>query len=361
MATMSKALVSEKFTQGEAIDLSHHLSKVSRERAISPLKGLQKYFGKPGIISLAGGLPNPAYFPFDSISADTLIPPSFATSADSEKKGPFSWIWGLFSNRKDATSPITIPKYPKDPTDLNLATALQYGLSRGLPQLQQVVHEFTRTVYKPAYSNFTTMVHTGNTDGWMKAALTLCNPGEGILASAWTYPSAMATILPHGISPVPVSMDGQGMRSDSLRTTLAGWDEGARGMPRPHVLYIIPVGQNPTGATMLAQRKKEIYDICVEFDVIIVEDDPYYFLQEGPYTPPSERSRKKLVLDDEEYIASLAPSFLACVYSEVRTPPSLPDILSRFDYQGRVVRLDSFSKVSHNLHICQTDPASFDQ
>ena len=53
-------------------------------------------------------------------------------------------------------------------------------------------------------------------------------------------------------------------------------------------------------------------------DIIIVEDDPYYFLQEGPYTLPSERSGKfeKPALDDsdEEYIASLAPSFLSYVY-----------------------------------------------
>jgi len=81
---------------------------------------------------------------------------------------------------------------------------------------------------------------------------------------------------------------------------------------------------------MLAQRKKEIYDICIEFDIIIVEDDPYYFLQEGPYTLPSERSGKSKDMafshSDEEYIASLAPSFLS------------------FDYQGRVIRLDTFSK-----------------
>ena len=52
-------------------------------------------------------------------------------------------------------------------------------------------------------------------------------------------------------------------------------------------------------------------------DIIIVEDDPYYFLQEGPYTLPSERSGKFEDLafndSDEEYIASLAPSFLSYV------------------------------------------------
>jgi aromatic amino acid aminotransferase I len=166
-----------------------------------------------------------------------LIPESFSTSVDSVKKGPFSWIWALFSNTKDSsTSPISIPKYSKDPVDLNLATTLQYSLASGHPQLQQVVHEFTRTVYKPAYSNFTTMIDIGSTDGWNKSFLTLCNPGEGVLTSAWTYPSAIAEILPYGSSPVPVPMDGQGMRSDSLRIILAEWDEGARRMPR----YILP-------------------------------------------------------------------------------------------------------------------------
>lgn len=78
-------------------------------------------------------------------------------------------------------------------------------------------------------------------------------------------------------------------------------------------------------------RKKEIYDICVEFgvlllffscrkrvnlhcvDVIICEDDPYYFLQEGIYVPKAQRKAAKKIssLDDaEHYLANLEKSFL---------------------------------------------------
>lgn len=39
----------------KAVDLSHHLSDLSRARAVSPLKGLARYFERPDIISLAGG------------------------------------------------------------------------------------------------------------------------------------------------------------------------------------------------------------------------------------------------------------------------------------------------------------------
>lgn len=58
------------------------------------------------------------------------------------------------------------------------------------------------------------------------------------------------------------------------------------------------------------ERKQEIYDICVEFDVLIAEDDPYYFLQEGPYVRKTERSTSVQFNSDKEYLSHLAPSFL---------------------------------------------------
>ena len=81
----------------------------------------------------------------------------------------------------------------------------------------------------------------------------------------WTYPSAMFAMIPYGIEPVPVAMDSQGIRSDMLHKLLSEWDEGAHNMPRyvisksidmpqrltlfsPHVMYTVPVGQNPSGA-----------------------------------------------------------------------------------------------------------------
>lgn len=201
------------------------------------------------------------------MKADILNYDSYTPKPATESQGPLSWILSLFSgNDSSSTIPITVPKYPEHPDDVNLASALQYGLAKGIPQLQQIIAEFTATIFRPGYSNHTIQLHVGNTDGWAKIVSTLCNPGEGILVSEWTYPSALETTNPLGISPVPVSMDGQGMNSAALREVLSGWDEAARGMPRyiffhylpiytylkvvsrPHVMYIVPVGQNPTGA-----------------------------------------------------------------------------------------------------------------
>ncbi|KAJ2931572.1 hypothetical protein H1R20_g5414, partial [Candolleomyces eurysporus] len=122
-------------------------------------------------------------------------------------------------------------------------------MASGHPKLRELAKEITDKVFRPAYSNYAVLAHLG----------------EGVLTSVWTYPSALACMRPHNIKPVPVAMDGEGIRVDALRDLLLSWDAEARGMPRPHVMYTIPVGQNPTGATEGAARKKDIYDVCVEF------------------------------------------------------------------------------------------------
>ncbi|GLB33773.1 putative aminotransferase class I and II [Lyophyllum shimeji] len=254
----------ETHSKHQSVDLSHHLSQVSRARTIPRLKGLHRYFGKPGVISLVGGLPHPDYLPFASVGGDALLPDSFPFTVPKQPSS-LSWVWSLFSGSETKTTPFQIPKYSITPKELNLAEALQYGMTSGMPFLQTVVS---------------------------------------------------------------IPMDGRGMKSDSLRTLISEWDECARGMPRPHILYTIPVGQNPTGITTENTRKQEIYAICVEFDIIIVEDDPYYSLQQGPYVPPADRSIycSGVADEDDEFIAHLAPSYL------------------RFDHQVRVIRLDTFSK-----------------
>lgn len=43
-------------------------------------------------------------------------------------------------------------------------------------------------------------------------------------------------------------------------------------------MYINPTGANPTGVILSTERKKEIYNIACKYNLIILEDDPYYFL-----------------------------------------------------------------------------------
>ena len=82
---------------------------------------------------------------------------------------------------------------------------------------------------------------------------------------------------------------------------------------RPRVLYTVPTAQNPTGAVMTMQRKREIYAICKVYDIIILEDDPYQFLQYP---------------EDQDNVPGMdvEPGYL------------------HLDTDGRVIRIDSFAK-----------------
>lgn len=48
-------IIREDKEERKAIDMSHHLSELSKARPVSPLKGLARYFGKPGILMFGGG------------------------------------------------------------------------------------------------------------------------------------------------------------------------------------------------------------------------------------------------------------------------------------------------------------------
>lgn len=97
------------------------------------------------------------------------------------------------------------------------------------------------------------------------------------------------------------------------------------------------MGHNPTGGVLPVRRRKELYAICQKYDVIIVEDDPYWYLQYPSADRAEARSRQKpeptaqvppapAKSSGYEFIDSLVPSFLS------------------IDVDGRVVRLDTFSK-----------------
>ncbi|KAF9522349.1 pyridoxal phosphate-dependent transferase [Crepidotus variabilis] len=306
-------------------DPTHHLSRMSKSRKVSPVQGLHKFLGTPGLISLSGGLPNPEYFPFGTLTAEVSTATKFSegndTTASHKPPRLADWFWSFFpsSNGSEMTSSITVPKYANrsQPDALQLSTALQYSSARGLPLLNSLCREITAKVHSPAAlcdpSNILgasrdILLTTGNTDAWIKCVQTFCNPREAVLCDDWTFSTSLEGMRPYQVGAVPVKMDSQGMCSTDLREILEAWNETERGYQRPHVMYIVPIGQNPTGSTMGSLRKQEIYQVCVEYDILIIEDDPYFFLQFNRYCPPSERLELKNT--DESYIQSLSPSFL---------------------------------------------------
>ncbi|CAB1345400.1 unnamed protein product, partial [Coregonus sp. 'balchen'] len=89
-------------------------------------------------------------------------------------------------------------------------------------------------------------------------------------------------LQPLGCNLINVPSDQHGMIPGGLKEVLSRWDPAdvhKPHSPAPRVLYTIPNGGNPTRASMTTQRKREIYELARQYDLLINEDDPYYFLQ----------------------------------------------------------------------------------
>ena len=189
-----------------------------------------------------------------------------------------------------------------------------------------VVSNTCQIIHHPPYSDWQCTLSAGSTYAWDTALRLFCERGDYIMLEEYTFASAAETAWPLGLKAAAIAIDEQGLIPEAMDDLLSNWDEKTRGARKPFVLYTIPTGQNPTGATQSAERRKAVYKVAQKHDVIIVEDEPYYFLQMQPYVgqdapaPPPPANH-------EEFIKSLVPSFLS------------------LDTDGRVVRLESFSKV----------------
>ena len=101
------------------------------------------------------------------------------------------------------------------------------------------------------------------------------------------------------------------------------------------------IGQNPTGACLGIQRRKDIYAVCIKYDVLIIEDEPYWYLQYPSANASSLAARGHPTSDDAQPGKQ--------VYSVPRSSgfPFLDSLIPSYlsvDTEGRVVRLDTFSK-----------------
>lgn len=220
--------------------------------------------------------------------------------------------------------------------------------------------EFTRQHLHPnvPYKGGPEIILTvGNTDGFSKCVQAFAEPwheGEdplserqGCLCEEYAYMNAIQQIRPQGLNIVPVGMDDEGMRAEGpggLRDLLENWDFNKGKMP--HIMYTVTyvedcamdsdsmlihlysIGQNPTGGVLSIQRRKQIYALCSKYDILICEDDPYWYLQyPGQDCEPSNYNTMNGGRSSGyPYLDSLVPSYLSV------------------DTDGRVIRMDTFSK-----------------
>ncbi|MEL5877033.1 PLP-dependent aminotransferase family protein [Cereibacter sphaeroides] len=146
------------------------------------------------------------------------------------------------------------------------ALAMHYQESTGAPADRAAAASWLTGRVAGAASDRTVV-----TSGAQAALFALCalllRPGDVVAAGAVTYPGLKAVAAQQGLALAPLAMDGEGILPDGFEALCR---ERA-----PKLLYLIPSIDNPTTATLPADRRREIATVARRYGVMLIEDDPY--------------------------------------------------------------------------------------
>lgn len=210
------------------------LSDVSKTRIPNPIRSLLPLEKTPGLISMLAGKPNASTFPFTSIQLTARSP-------------------------MDPTKEEVLTLGPKE-----LETALQYGPTAGTHSLLEWIwglQEFSHG-RKPG-EGWRPSVGSGSQDVIYKAVNSILNSGDSVLVESPVYAGVIPMFKAHGCTLIEVKTDGNGIQSSSLREILENWPAEK---PKPKVLYSVPYGCNPSGATATIERKRETLELARKHD-----------------------------------------------------------------------------------------------
>ena len=364
--------------------LEHYLSIEGKSRKQGTLRSLAAALGSgntPGeskLISLAAGFPTPSLFPICSLSVG-MTPLASAREQ----------VNGCEKETEESNSKTKIIDLDMD----KLIRAQQYNFSLpGHPDLVDWVIDHIRMVHAPPSTKFSSGIEEFSCPSPTHAAAYMSeishdvlitnganhalelitglflDRGDTMIVEEYTYPVITESICgPKGIEPLSVSMDEHGIivedlervLNDRLETIEKANASGDRGvMKPPKLLYTVPTGHNPTGLTTSAQRRKQIYKICRKYDLWIIEDDPYYYLQYGSENVKLLSERIEELGSNENLISStILQEGPSCVsvpgLAGISISSNEKDTVNNFkhprsylsmDIDCRVIRVDTFAK-----------------
>ena len=218
-------------------DMKSELNSLFRFSALaekmqpSPIRELFRVIQQPGMISFAGGLPDPDTFPVEG----------FASCANVlERDGK---------------------------------TVLQYGASEGYPPLRDAIFDMMtgRLGYRPQAEEL--LVTSGSQQAVDLIARALLDTGDVMVVEAPTYPGTLHCLRNAGARFATVPTDSEGMVVDALPAVIE--KVVAETGDRPKLIYTVPDFSNPSGACMSIERRQRLVELAAELAIPIFEDDLY--------------------------------------------------------------------------------------
>jgi 2-aminoadipate transaminase len=181
----------------------------------------------PGVLSLAGGFPNPATFPTEVLDE-------------------------------------TVERLVRD----DAGVALQYAPCEGVPSFRAYLADRQEQTQGRRPELGEVMVTSGGMECIALACQALVDPGDPVAVEAPTYLGALMAFARYEADLHGIPMDADGIVVEALAERL---EAGLR----PKLLYVIPDYQNPSGRTLTLDRRHALVELCRRHGVLVLEDVAY--------------------------------------------------------------------------------------
>lgn len=206
------------------VDILNFLSKSAQNMKPSPIRALLSVVNQPGIISFAGGFPNPSTFPIEDLKQIVI-----------------------------------------DVLEQEGAKSLQYGGTDGNAQLREEIAKIY-IAQGLDIDKDNVIITTASQQAIDLTSRIFLDPGDTVVCGIPTYLGALQSFNAYRANIVGAEKD------EELEAVVRAMCASGK---KPKFIYAIPDFQNPTGITMSLEQRKYMVKIARKYDLLIVEDSPY--------------------------------------------------------------------------------------
>lgn len=210
------------------MDIKTKFSDKVKDLEASAIREIFKLLDKPGIISFAGGAPDPNLFPTEELG--------FVAKDVLQNQGK---------------------------------VALQYGVTEGYAPLRNWIKQRLQSqgIIKEGDGNETIVV-SGGQQGIDLASKSLINLGDAIVCEQPSFIGGLNCFRSYNAEIYGVKAESDGLDMDALEELLKNHNN-------IKVVYTIATFQNPSGITMSIEKRKKLLKLASKYDFMIFEDNPY--------------------------------------------------------------------------------------
>jgi DNA-binding transcriptional MocR family regulator len=230
----------------EGIIVAEMFAKRMELMKASEIREILKITQRPEVISFAGGLPAPELFPVEQMK--------YVATKVLEEAG---------------------------------SRALQYSTTEGFEPLRKQIAERMNKKFKTAVDHKNILITSGSQQALDFSGKLFLDEGDVVLCESPTYLAAISAFRAYSPRFIEVPTDEDGMLIDDL-------DRILQQNKNVKFVYVIPDFQNPTGRTWSLERRRQFLQIVTNYDVPVIEDNPYGELRfEGEILPSIKSMDKK--------------------------------------------------------------------